>query len=95
MTFTGILLLLFLAAIFATLAQFYTGYSAGGWLIAAILGFVGGFLFLWIAIKFKLPPIIKFHIGPQPFPLAWIVLGAAGFVFVFSLLKRAIVGRVE
>jgi len=95
MTFTGILLLLLLAAIFASLAQFYTAYSAGGWIIAAVLGFVGGIIGLWIGTKFRLPPIIKFHIGPQPFPIVWVMLGAAGFVFVYALLKRAIIGREQ
>ena len=93
MTFTGIILLLILAAIFASIGQFITGYKDVGWIASLVLGFTGAFIGLWLAGKFHLPPVYKFYVSTQPFPIVWITLGALIFVLIAVALQRAIVNR--
>jgi uncharacterized membrane protein YeaQ/YmgE (transglycosylase-associated protein family) len=93
MTFTGMFLLLIIAAIFASLAQYIIGYKDGGWILSTVLGFCGAFLGLWLASKFHLPPVIRFHIGSEPFPIVWTIVGAAAFVLIAALMQRAVVKR--
>ncbi|MEP6465692.1 MAG: hypothetical protein ABJB05_05280 [Parafilimonas sp.] len=93
MTFTGIIILLILAAVFASLGQFITGYRDAGWIVSTVLGFVGAFIGLWLAGKFHLPPIYKFYVSAQPFPIIWVMLFAAIFVLIAIVSQRAIVNR--
>ena len=93
MTFTGILILLILAAIFASLGQFITGYKDAGWLTSAVLGFAGAFIGLWLAGKFHLPPVYKFYVGAEPFPIVWVIVGAGLFVLIAFLIQRNFVRR--
>jgi uncharacterized membrane protein YeaQ/YmgE (transglycosylase-associated protein family) len=93
MTFTGIFLLLIIAAIFASLAQYIIGYKDAGWIVSTVLGFCGAFLGLWLAGKFHLPPVIRFHIGPEPFPIVWAIFGAAITILIVSIVQKSIVKR--
>jgi uncharacterized membrane protein YeaQ/YmgE (transglycosylase-associated protein family) len=93
MTFTGMFFLLIIAAIFASLAQYIIGYKDAGWILSTVLGFLGAFIGLFVADKFHLPPIIRFHIGSEPFPIAWIIFGALFFVLIVSLVQRAVAKR--
>ena len=93
MTFIGMFLLLIIAAIFASLAQYIIGYKDAGWILSTVLGFCGAFLGLFIADKSHLPPIIGFHIGSEPFPIIWAMLGAIVLILIVALIQRAIAKR--
>ena len=93
MTFTGILILLILAAIFASLGQFTIGYKDLGWIISAVLGVAGAFIGLWLAGKFHLPPVYKFYVSTEPFPIVWVIVGAAVFVLIAVLLQNKFIHR--
>lgn len=93
MTFIGIIVLLLFAAICATIGQLLIGYTDGGWVLSAVLSFGGAFLFLWLADKFHLPPIFKFYLGGQYFPILWALLGAAICSLVVALIQRTVVVR--
>jgi len=93
MTFTGILILLILAAIFASLGQFTIGYKDLGWIISAVLGVAGAFIGLWLAGKFHLPPVYKFYVSAEPFPIVWVIVGAAVFVLIAVLFQNKFIHR--
>jgi uncharacterized membrane protein YeaQ/YmgE (transglycosylase-associated protein family) len=49
MSLIGFLILLVIAALAGTLGQSLAGYSVGGCLISAVVGFIGAYLGMWIA----------------------------------------------
>ncbi|MEP6682530.1 MAG: hypothetical protein ABJA35_04685 [Parafilimonas sp.] len=93
MTFTGILILLILAAIFASLGQFIIGYKDVGWVASAVLGVTGAFIALWLAGKFHLPPVYKFYVSAEPFPIVWVLFGTAVFVLIAVLFQKNFIRR--
>lgn len=82
------LLLLLIAAICGGIGQSISGYSFGGCLISAGVGFVGAIIGRWIATELGLPELWTVNVGGSPFPVVWSILGAALFTAVLgSLLK--------
>ena len=88
MTVVEFLLLILVAAICGALGQAITGYSRGGCLVAAAVGFVGALLGTWLARMLGLPEIFAVNIGGTDFPIVWSILGSTLFVAVLSLLSR-------
>ena len=88
MTVVEVLLLILVAAICGALGQAITGYSRGGCLVAAAVGFVGALLGTWLARMLGLPEIFAVNIGGTDFPIVWSILGSTLFVAVLSLLSR-------
>lgn len=88
MTILEFLLLILIAAVCGALAQALAGYSLGGCLVSAALGFVGALLGSWIARSLGLPPMYTMNVGGQPFPVIWSILGSTLFVLVISLFHR-------
>lgn len=86
MSLWDVLLLLVVAAICGGLGQALAGYSRGGCLASAALGFIGALLGSWLSKKLGLPNIAEINIGGQPFPLVWSVAGSALFVALLGLL---------
>lgn len=84
-----LLLVLAVAGIAGALGKAIAGYSRGGCLVSIALGFIGALLGTWMARLMDLPGILVVHIGGQPFPLAWSILGAALFVAVVGFFSRA------
>ena len=77
-----------MAAICGALGQAITGYSRGGCLVAAAVGFVGALLGTWLARLLGLPEIFAVNIGGTAFPIVWTILGSTLFVGVLSLFSR-------
>lgn len=85
MGFLDLLLLILVAAICGGLGQALAGYTRGGCMASAAIGFVGALLGNWASRKFGLPEFAIMNIGGQPFPIVWSVLGSALFVALLGL----------
>ena len=88
MTLLGLLVLVIIAAITGSLGQALAGYSLGGCLVSAVVGFIGAYLGMWIARHFGLPDILVLNIDGQPFPVVWSIIGSAIFSAIVGLLTR-------
>lgn len=87
MTLASFLVLLIIAGVCGALGAGLGGYSHAGCLGSILLGFIGAVLGRWLAVEFRLPPILVLRVGGFPFPVFWAVVGAALFVFVLGLLR--------
>lgn len=87
MTIVGFLILLVIAAITGSLGMALTGYSRGGCLFSAIVGFLGAFIGMWVARQFGLPELIPVSVEGETFPVVWSIVGSA----ILSLLLGALV----
>ncbi len=88
MTLLDFIVLLCIAAVAGSLGQALAGYSLGGCLISAVVGFVGAFIGLWLARLFNLPEFVPITIGGTTFPLVWAIIGSAVFSGIVGLLLR-------
>ena len=88
MTLLGLLVLVIIAAITGSLGQALAGYSLGGCLVSAVVGFIGAYLGMWIARHFGLPDILVLNIDGQPFPVVWSIIGSAIFSALVGLFTR-------
>ncbi|HTP08113.1 MAG TPA: hypothetical protein VMP08_07680 [Anaerolineae bacterium] len=82
------LLLLLVAAICGAIGQSLAGYSMGGCLVSAVVGFVGAFLGLWIARELRLPEVLTVQVGGEAFPILWSIVGSALLALAVGLLTR-------
>lgn len=89
MTLLDFLVLLLIAAITGSLGQAMAGYSLGGCLISAIVGFIGALLGLWLARQLGLPELLTVNVGGEPFPIIWSIVGSAIFAAIIGLLGRS------
>jgi uncharacterized membrane protein YeaQ/YmgE (transglycosylase-associated protein family) len=87
MTIIGFLILLIIAAIAGSLGMAITGYSRGGCLFSAIVGFLGAFIGMWVARQFGLPELIPVTVEGETFPVVWAIVGSA----ILSILLGALV----
>jgi uncharacterized membrane protein YeaQ/YmgE (transglycosylase-associated protein family) len=88
MSLLGFFLLLLIAAICGSVGQALAGYSRGGCLVAAVVGFIGAFLGLWVGQQLGLPEIFPVTIDGETFPIDWSIIGSALFSAVLGLLTR-------
>ncbi len=88
MTIIQFLLLLVVAAICGAIGQSLAGYSLGGCLVSAVVGFVGAFLGLWLARELRLPEVLTVNIGGEAFPVLWSIVGSAVLALALGMLTR-------
>ena len=88
MSVLGFVILLVIAAIAGTLGQAIAGYTMGGCLISAVLGFIGAFFGIWVARQFGLPEPLPITVEGETFPIFWAVIGSALFAAVIGLISR-------
>ncbi len=86
MSLIGFLILLLIAAVTGSLGQALAGYSLGGCLASILIGFIGAFLGMWLAVQLNLPIFFMVVIDGQPFPVVWSLIGAAILSFLFGLV---------
>lgn len=87
MTVIGFLVLLIIAAIAGSIGQALVGYSYGGCLVSAFVGFVGAFIGLWLARQFALPELVPITVDGETFPVVWSIIGSAFLSLLLSLLR--------
>jgi len=88
MSVMSFLLLLLVAAICGAIGQALVGYSVGGCLISALVGFAGAWLGTWVARQFGLPEPFIVQVDGQSFPVLWSIIGSALLVGVVALINR-------
>jgi uncharacterized membrane protein YeaQ/YmgE (transglycosylase-associated protein family) len=88
MTLLGLIILLAIAAVAGMLGQALAGYSLGGCLISAVVGFIGAFLGMWLARQFGLPEPLPITVEGETFPIFWSIVGSALFAAVLGLISR-------
>jgi uncharacterized membrane protein YeaQ/YmgE (transglycosylase-associated protein family) len=87
MTLTGFIILVIIAAICGSLGQAIAGYSRGGCLVAAVVGFIGALLGMWLGQQLGLPEVFPITIDGETFPVLWSIIGSALFSAILSLLS--------
>jgi uncharacterized membrane protein YeaQ/YmgE (transglycosylase-associated protein family) len=87
MTLTGFIILVIIAAICGSLGQAIAGYSRGGCLIAALVGFIGALLGMWLGQQLGLPEVFPVTIDGETFPILWSIIGSALFSAFLGLLS--------
>jgi len=88
MSVISFLLLLLIAAICGTIGQSLVGYSVGGCLISALVGFVGALFGSWLARQLGLPEPLPVSVGGESFPVLWSIIGSALLVAGLAMLNR-------
>lgn len=88
MSLLGLVVLFAIAAIAGSLGQALVGYSVGGCLISAVVGFIGAFLGLWFARQLGLPEPLPISIQGESFPLLWSIIGSALLTAVLAFISR-------
>ncbi len=88
MTLMDFLILGVVAAICGIIGQSLVGYSVGGCLVSAVIGYIGAFLGAWVARQFGLPELLAVSIGGHSIPIIWSIIGSAILVGGLSLLRR-------
>ena len=88
MTLIQFLFLLIIAAICGAVGQSIAGYSLGGCLISAIVGFVGALIGMWVARQLGLPEVLVVQVGGESFPVLWSIIGSAILALLLGMLSR-------
>jgi uncharacterized membrane protein YeaQ/YmgE (transglycosylase-associated protein family) len=88
MDIIGILVLILVAAVAGAIGQAIAGYSFGGCLVSAAVGFIGALIGAWVAGALGLPEIFVVDVGGWPFPVIYAIIGATLFSIVVGLLTR-------
>ena len=88
MTIVQFLVLLLIAAVCGSVGQALAGYSLGGCLVSAIVGFVGALLGMWLARQLGLPEVLVIRVGGEAFPVLWSIVGSAILALIVGLLSR-------
>ena len=89
MTLIDFLILAVVAAVCGLIGQSLAGYSVGGCLVSAIIGYVGAFIGVWVARQFGLPELFTVTVGGSSIPIIWSIIGSALLVAVLSMFRRA------
>lgn len=88
MTLIDFLVLAAVAAICGMIGESLAGYSVGGCLTSAVIGYIGAFIGAWVARQFNLPELLAITVGGQSIPVIWSIIGSALLVAGLSLIRR-------
>jgi uncharacterized membrane protein YeaQ/YmgE (transglycosylase-associated protein family) len=87
MSWLGFILLIIISAIVGSLGQALVGFSRGGCLASAVVGFIGAFLGMWLSRELGLPELFTVNVEGESFPIVWSIIGSAIFAAVLSLIS--------
>lgn len=88
MTLIDFLILALVAALCGMIGQSLAGYSVGGCLVSAVIGYIGAFVGLWVARQFGLPEPFVVNVGGSTIPIVWSIVGSALLVAGLALIRR-------
>ena len=89
MTLIDFLILAVVAAVCGMIGESLIGYSVGGCVTSAVIGYLGAFIGLWVARKFGLPELFVVTVGGQAIPVVWSIIGSALLVGGLAVLRKA------
>jgi uncharacterized membrane protein YeaQ/YmgE (transglycosylase-associated protein family) len=89
MTIVDFLILAVVAAVCGMIGESLVGYSVGGCLTAAVIGYIGAFVGLWVARQFGLPELFVVNVSGTSIPIVWSIIGSALLVGILALFRRA------
>lgn len=89
MTLVDFLILAAVAAICGMIGESLVGYSVGGCLTSAVIGYIGAFIGSWVARHFGLPELFTITVGGSTIPVIWSIIGSALLVAGLSIIRRA------
>ena len=81
-------ILAIIAAIAGAIGQALAGYSLGGCVISAVVGYIGALIGFWLSRQLGLPEPLVIDVGGQPFPVVWSIIGSLVFTLIVGLLTR-------
>jgi uncharacterized membrane protein YeaQ/YmgE (transglycosylase-associated protein family) len=88
MSLIEFVVLVVIAAIAGAIGQAIAGYSLGGCVVSALVGFAGAFIGAWLARELGLPEFLNILVGGESFPLIWSIIGSAILSAILGLLLR-------
>ena len=94
MTLVDFLVLAVVAAICGMIGESLVGYSIGGCVVAAVIGYIGAFIGLWVARQFGLPELFTVTVGGSSIPVIWSIIGSALLVAALALVRRVTAVRL-
>ena len=92
MTLIDFLVLAVVAALCGMIGQSLAGYSLGGCLVSAVIGYIGAFVGVWVARAVGLPELITVSAGGSTIPVIWSIVGSALLVAALALFRRVSAG---
>jgi uncharacterized membrane protein YeaQ/YmgE (transglycosylase-associated protein family) len=93
MTLAGFLVLVLVGAICGAVAQAIVGWSRGGFVTAAIVGFGGALIGNWGAPRLNLPSYLTVSVEGHTIEVLWAILGAVALLLVLSFFRRGSYNR--
>jgi len=87
LTLPALIVLIVIAAICGGVGKALAGGGPGGLLVSTALGFIGALFGPRVALQLHLSEPLVLHVGGQPFPIVWSIIGAALFVAVLHLVS--------
>lgn len=95
MSWLGFLVLVIIAAVVGSIGQALVGFSRGGCIVSAVVGFIGALLGMWLSRQLGLPELFTVNIDGEPFPIIWSIIGSAILAGILSLIsgRRRIIYR--
>jgi uncharacterized membrane protein YeaQ/YmgE (transglycosylase-associated protein family) len=89
MTLIDFLILAVVAAVCGMIGESLIGYSVGGCITSAVIGYIGAFIGLWVARQFGLPELFVVTVGGKAIPVVWSIIGSALLVAGLAVIRRA------
>lgn len=83
-----LVIMVIIAAIAGAIGQSLAGYRRGGFLLSAVIGFIGALLGVWLANQLHLPELLLINVNGTTFPLLWAIIGSTVLVFLIALIAR-------
>src|SRR6185369_9694561 len=84
----GLLVLLLVGAICGAIAEMIVGYGPGGFLAAAVIGFLGAVIGSWLAPKIGLPELFQVTVNDVSVPIVWSIVGSVILLLILSAFRR-------
>lgn len=80
--------MLVIAGICGAIGQSIAGYSFGGWVVTAAVGFIGALIGKWMAAELGLTYLLPVNVDGEIFPIVWSIVGSAIFAVGIGFLRR-------